>query len=166
MNYKTVLVTTLLHKQHFNDRNIFRYHFVFRFIMPISLIAGSIYIFNFLNIQSLSDIIVAKSASFYILFLLAITSFFSSFYLLYFYNKSSLVMNELEMIIINPNISYKMMYSKIKKIIVTPFGNDIKKIEVVYNGKSISLYGFVNLKSILNILKLKVDNDKIFTCSN
>jgi len=75
-------------------------------------------------------------------------------------------MNELEMIIINPNISYKIMYSKIKIIIVTPFGNDIKKIEVVYNKKSISLYGFVNLKSILNILKLKVDNDKIFTCSN
>ncbi|MDA3779029.1 MAG: hypothetical protein PF487_02165 [Bacteroidales bacterium] len=71
-------------------------------------------------------------------------------------------MNENVIIIKYPSKLHEIEYSRIEKINITPYGSDIKKIEIIYNNKPISLYGFENLKGILSFLEIKVSKNKVF----
>jgi hypothetical protein len=162
MDFKILLETISLNNQYFDDKKIFKYHFILRFILPVFLLIGSIYLFYFLNIKTFAELLVLKSLSFYFLLLLAIASFISFFYLLNYFNKTFLFMNENVIIIKYPSKLHEIEYSRIEKINITPYGSDIKKIEIIYNNKPISLYGFENLKGILSFLEIKVSKNKVF----
>ena len=80
----------------------------------------------------------------------------------YYCNKTYLLVNEKIAILKTPKKIHEIDYSKIEKIVITPFGNDVKKIEILYNKENISLYGFENLKEILTLLEMKIDKNRIF----
>lgn len=142
----------------YTKQKIYQYHIVLKYIAPLVIFGTSFIYFLYTELNIIEAVINLEFCSI-LLHLLGISSIFASLYILHLYSQSYLIISSESLLLHRPGKIIKIKYDDIDKVIISPFGNDIKSIYLIHNNKTTSLYGLYNLEGVLRDLKIHLNKN-------